>query len=124
MCFLLGLNRDVVAESYLIGAVWETFVFGEIRKHLRVDAPEATVWFYRDQSREVDFVIDRDGGLTVAEAKWKEYPAERDFEQAMAVRALRPRSRWPVMVLCRAPQSHPVAKDALAVNAYRLPEHL
>ncbi|MDE0350114.1 MAG: ATP-binding protein [Gammaproteobacteria bacterium] len=124
LCFLLGLNRDVVAESYLIGAIWETFVFGELRKYLRVDAPEATVWFYRDQSREVDFVIDRGARLTLAEAKWKEYPAERDFEQAMAVQALLPRSRSPVMVLCRAPQSHPVAKNALAVNAYRLREHV
>lgn len=124
LCFLLGLNRDVVAESYLIGAIWETFVFGELRKYLRVDAPEATVWFYRDQSREVDFVIDRGARLTLAEAKWKEYPAERDFEQAMAVHALLPRSRWPVMVLCRAPQSHPVGKNTLAVNAYRLREHV
>lgn len=124
LCFLLGLNRDVVAESYLVGAIWETFVFGELRKYLRVDAPEATVWFYRDQSREVDFVIDRDARLTLAEAKWKEYPAERDFEQAKAVHPLLPRSRWPVMVLCRAPQSHPVAEHALAVNAYRLSEHL
>ena len=124
LCFLLGLNRDVVAESYLIGAIWETFVFGELRKYLRVDAPEATVWFYRDQSREVDFVIDRGARLTLAEAKWKEYPAERDFQQTMAVQALLPRSRWPVMVLCRAPQSHPVAKNALAVNAYRLREHV
>lgn len=124
LCFLLGLNRDVVAESYLIGAIWETFVFGELRRYLRVDAPEATVWFYRDQSREVDFVIDRGARLTLAEAKWKEYPAERDFEQAKAVHALLPRSRWPVMVLCRAPQSHPAGKNTLAVNAYRLREHV
>ena len=124
LCFLLGLNREVVADSYLIGAIWETLVFGELRKHLRVEAPEATVCFYRDQSREVDFVIDRDGHLMLAEAKWKEIPAQRDFAQAMAVHALLPRARWPVIVLCRTRQSHPMGKNAWAVAGYRLWEHV
>ncbi len=124
LCFLLGLNREVVAESYLIGAIWETLVFGELRKHLRVEAPEASIWFYRDQSREVDFVIDKDGRLTLAESKWTEAPAERDFVQAKAVHALLPRARWPVMVLCRTRQSHPVAQNAWAVGGYRVWEQV
>ena len=124
LCFLLGLSREAISESYLIGPIWETFLFGELRKHLRIDAPEATVWFYRDQSREVDFVIDRDGQLTLAESKWKELPTARDFGQAMAVQALLPRVRWPVKVLCRTKQSHPVAENAWAVDGYRLWEHL
>ena len=124
LCFLLGLNRAVVAESYLIGAIWETLVFGELRKHLRVEAPEASIWFYRDQSREVDFVIDKDGRLTLAESKWTEAPAERDFVQAKAVHALLPRARWPVMVLCRTRQSHPVAQNAWAVGGYRVWEQV
>ncbi len=124
LCFLLGLSREAVLESYLIGAIWEAFVFGELRKYLRVDAPEATVWFYRDQSREVDFVIDRDGQLTLAESKWKELPTQRDFAQLMAVHALLPRVRWPVMVLCRTRQSYPLAENTWAVEGYRLWEHL
>ncbi len=124
LCFLLGLSSEAVLESYLIGAIWETFVFGELRKQLRVDAPEATVWFYRDQSRDVDFVIDRDGQLTLAESKWKELPTRRDFRQAMAVRGLLPRARGPVMVLCRTRQSHPVAENAWAVEGYRLWDHI
>ena len=124
LCFLLGLNRDVVAESYLIGAIWETLVFGELRKHLRVEAPEASIWFYRDQSRELDFVIEKDGRLTLAESKWTEVPAERDFVHAKAVHALLPRARSPVMVLCRTRQSHPVAQNAWAVDGYRVWEQV
>ena len=124
LCFLLGLNRQVVTQSYLIGAIWETFVFGELRKYLRVEAPEASLWFYRDQSREVDFVIDRNGELTLAQSKRKEIPTERDFRQAFQAHPLLPRASWPVMVLCRTRQSHPVAKNALAVNAYRMREHI
>lgn len=124
LCFLLGLNRTVLTNNYLIGAIWETFLCGELRKYLGVESPEARLWFYRDQSREVDFVIEKDGGLTLAESKWKENPASRDFDKALAVQSLLPQARSPVLVLCRTPQGHPVGKSALAVNAYRLREQL
>ena len=90
----------------------------------RIEAPEASVWFCRDQSREVDFAIERDGRLTLAEGQWKEIPAAKDFEQATAVHGLLPGARWPVMVFCRTRQSHPVAKNTLAVDGFRLREHI
>ena len=125
LCFLLGLNGQAVTESYLVGAIWETFVFGELRKYLSLAAPQATIWHYRDQSRETDFIIEKDGCLTLAEAKWKELPTSRDFAQALKVHELLGRrARWPVMVLCRTRQSFPVAEKLLAVNAFRLREHL
>ena len=125
LCFLLGLSGQAVTGSYLVGAIWETFVFGELRKYLSLAAPEATIWHYRDQSRETDFIIEKDGFLTLAEAKWKELPTSRDFAQALKVHdLLGQRARWPVMVLCRTRQSFPVAEKLLAVNAFRLREHL
>ena len=124
LCFLLGLNRDSVTDSYLIGSIWETFLFSELRKYLSVTAPEASVWFYRDQSREADFVIEKDARVTLAEAKWKELPARGDFRQLLAVQALFRSARLPAMVLCRTGQSFPVARDMLAVNGLRMREHL
>ena len=50
LCFLLGLNQRSVTDSYLIGSIWETLVFAELRKYLSATAPEASIWFYRDQS--------------------------------------------------------------------------
>lgn len=124
LCFLLGLSSPALEENYLVGAIWETFVFGELRKYLNLEAPEASLWFYRDQSREVDFVIDRNGELTLIEGKWKQYPTERDFEQLFQTKPLLPRARWPTMVLCRTKQSFPVTTSALAVNAYRIRDHI
>ena len=124
LCFLLGLNRHSVMDSYLIGAIWETFVFGELRKYLSATAPEASLRFYRDQSREVDFVIEKDGWLTLAEAKWKELPSRKDFQRLLAVQPLLRAARLPAMVLCRTGDSFPVAKDMLAVNGFRMREHL
>ncbi len=125
LCFLLGLSGQAVTGSYLVGAIWETFVFGELRKHLSLSAPQATIWHYRDQSRETDFIIEKDGRLHLAEAKWKEIPTSRDFAQMLKVHELLgERAGWPIMVLCRTRQSFPVAENLLAVNAFRLPEHL
>ncbi len=124
LCFLLGLNREAVAQYYLIGAIWETFVFGELRKLLDIESPEASLWFYRDQSREVDFVIERNGELTLAESKWKELPAPRDAKQALATQPLLRNARLPVMVFCRTNQSHPVGPTVQAINAFQLREHV
>ena len=124
LCFLLGLNKDSVTDSYLIGSIWETFLFSELRKYLSAVAPEASVWFYRDQSREVDFVIEKGARTTLADAKWKELPGRRDFRQLLAAQPLLRAVRSPVMVLCRTGQSFPVAKGMLAVNGLKIREHV
>ena len=123
LCFLLGLNQRSVTDSYLIGSIWETLVFAELRKYLSATAPEATIWFYRDQSREVDFVIEKDGRLTLADAKWKELPVPRDFRQLLTVQPLLRTARLPAMVLCRTGESYPVGKDMLAVNGLSMRGH-
>ena len=124
LCFLLGLNQDSVTDSYLVGSIWETFLFSELRKYLSAAAPEASVWFYQDQSREVDFVIEKDARMTLAEAKWKELPNRRDFRQMRAVQPLLRAVRLPALVLCRTGQSFPVAGGMLAVNGLRIREHV
>ena len=123
LCFLLGLNQRSVTDSYLIGSIWETLVFAELRKYLSATAPEASIWFYRDQSRDVDFVIEKDGRLTLADAKWKELPGLRDFRQLLTVQPLLRTARLPAMVLCRTGESYPVGKDMLAVNALSMRGH-
>ncbi len=124
LCFLLGLNQSSVTDSYMIGSIWETLVFAELRKYLSATTPEASIGFYRDQSREVDFVIEKDGRLTLADAKWKELPGRRDFRQLLAVQPLLRAARLPAMVLCRTEETFPVAKDMLAVNGLRIRAHV
>ena len=124
LCFLLGLGNHSVTDSYLIGPIWETFLFSELRKYLSAIAPEASIWFYRDQSREIDFLIEKDARITLAEAKWKELPTRRDFRQMLVVQPLLRAARLPAMVLCRTGQSYPVAEGMLAVNGSKMREHL
>jgi predicted AAA+ superfamily ATPase len=124
LCFLLGLDGDAVARSASIGPIWETFVFAELRKYLTARAPEARLSFYRDQAREVDFVIEKGGALALAEAKWKEIPAQSDFQPLARIRDVLPSVRSPLIVLCRARHSFPVGDGMLAVDAFRLREKI
>jgi hypothetical protein len=116
LCFLLGLTESSIGSNYLIGAIWETFVFGELRKYLNLSAPEATLWFYRDQSKEIDFVIEKDGRQILADAKWKELPDKKDFQRLEELQPLLPAAGEDLLLLCRAPKTFPVTKNKIAVN--------
>jgi predicted AAA+ superfamily ATPase len=80
LCFLLGLDARTLERSPLLGAIWETFVFAELRKQLAVDDGGAatSLWFYRDsQGREVDFLRVGGGKIDMLDAKWSAQPDER-----------------------------------------------
>ena len=60
------------------GAVWETFVFAQLRHRERRAGRTGSLFFWRDRTREVDFVVDAGGRLHLYEAKWTEFPAAAD----------------------------------------------
>lgn len=67
-----------MALSYLIGSIWETFIFAEFRKALANTGSSATLWYYRDaQGREVDFLLCSNGTIDLFECKWTESPDHR-----------------------------------------------
>jgi len=73
-CFLLGLGTvEQMLSSPLLGAVWETFVLGQIMRHREVSPQPAEVYFWRDaHGLEVDFAIWLNGRLQLVETKWSE----------------------------------------------------
>jgi hypothetical protein len=80
LCFLLGLNAASVNNSPLVGAIWETCVFAELRKQksISADANASNLWFYRDsQGREIDFLRVAAGQIDLLEAKWSAAPDVR-----------------------------------------------
>jgi len=97
--YLLGLTPETLAGSSHGGALWETFVLGELRKALPLRLPEASLWFYRDQQNEVDFVLAHGGALYLADAKLKENPTERDFGSLVKVGSSLKNARAPYFVL-------------------------
>ncbi len=81
MCFLVGLDAATLPRSPLVGAVWETLVFAELRKQVQnrfAESAPATLWFYRDaQGREIDFLRVTGGRIDLIEAKWAAEPDPR-----------------------------------------------
>jgi len=77
--FLAGLrSASELSDSPLAGALWETLVFGELR---RLQVNRRGGWdlhFWRDRSKEADFLFHRGGNYELADAKWTAYPRERD----------------------------------------------
>ena len=72
----------------MLGAIWETFVFAEMRKLNEIAGRAVGLWYYRDlRGREVDFVLESGGRLSFAECKWEEHPGSREARNLSRVNA-------------------------------------
>ena len=81
LCALLNIHTvDALRQSPAVGAVWETFVFAQLRGRERRGGRIGSLFFWRDRTREVDFVVDVGGRLELFEAKWTELPHDGDGE--------------------------------------------
>ena len=79
LCALLNIqSRQTLLDSPAAGAVWETFVFAQLRDRERQAGRAGSLFFWRDRTREVDFVVDAGGRLELFEAKWTELPDRGD----------------------------------------------
>ncbi|MEW6218015.1 MAG: ATP-binding protein [Thermodesulfobacteriota bacterium] len=111
LCFLLGIrNEGDLLVSPLAGAVWETAVYAELRKQLAPAEGTGSLFFWRDRTGEVDFLLHRGGRFRLMEAKWTETPTFRDF-QAMDAAAEKLGSPWvdERVVVARTDRSYPFA---------------
>jgi len=73
--FLMGMqNVADLLSSPLAGALWETCVFTEIRKALAANS-RWQLAFWRDRTKEADFLFHRAGRFMLADAKWSENPS-------------------------------------------------
>jgi hypothetical protein len=117
LCALLNIRSvEELRGSPLAGAVWETFVFAQLRHRERRLGRTGTLHFWRDRTREVDFVADIAGRLHLYEAKWTELPSSADAVNLGAARnaigASRVASRT---ILSRAANSFPIEPGLRAV---------
>jgi len=89
LCFLLNVEDPaLLLRSPFLGAVWETFVFAELRKWNEARGRPVHIWTYRDLGqREIDFVIERAGELSFVECKWEEMPGSREAKTIRKVSA-------------------------------------
>lgn len=75
LSFLLGMNAAALETWSGLGALWETFVFGELIRWRETHHPEARLSFYRDKDGvEADFLVEAGAEITVLDAKLAELP--------------------------------------------------
>jgi len=120
---LVGIRAPAdLTASPLVGPLWETLVFGEIRR-MQLNARGGwSLNFWRDRSKEADFLWHRGGRFELADAKWKELPDAGDAESLRRVAADLPaKSLEHLSVVCRAPNAYPLGTQAQALPLAALP---
>ncbi len=107
LCALLNVrSEDALVQSPAAGAIWETFVFAQLRGRERRAGRAGSLYFWRDRTREVDFLADVGGRLELFEAKWTELPTKNDGVNLEFVRKIV--GKTAVVggaVVCRTPNS-------------------
>jgi predicted AAA+ superfamily ATPase len=122
LCALLNIrSEEDLHRSPAVGAVWETFVFAQLRARERDAGRTGSLFFWRDRTREVDFVVDVGGRLELFEAKWTELPDTGDTVNLDFVRNVLGNSRViGGSVVARTPNSFPFSYGLRAVPVTEL----
>lgn len=122
LCALLNIrSEEALRQSPALGAVWETFVFAQLRDRERRGGRTGSLFFWRDRTREVDFLVDAGGRLELFEAKWTELPDVGDTVNLDFVRNVVGKSRVATgAVVCRTPNSFPLANGFRALPVTEL----
>jgi uncharacterized protein len=109
LCALLNIrSAEELRRAPAAGAVWETFVFAQLRHRERQAGRAASLYFWRDRAREVDFVIDAGGRMELFEAKWTELPSAGDTVNLAFVRGLPGLRVASASVVCRTLHGFPL----------------
>jgi predicted AAA+ superfamily ATPase len=117
LCALLNIrSEEALRQSPAAGAIWETFVFAQLRAQERRAGRRSSLFFWRDRTREVDFVVDAGGRLELFEAKWTELPDIGDTVNLDFVRNVVGRSRVTGgAVVTRTPNGFPFSNGFRAL---------
>ena len=117
LCALLNIrSEDALRQSPAAGAVWETFVFAQLRHRETRAGRAGSLFFWRDRTREVDFVAEAGGRVELFEAKWSELPSAAEAVNLEFVRNVMGKSRVTGgAVVCRARNSFPLTNSFRAL---------
>ena len=117
LCALLNIRAvNDLRQAPAAGAVWETFVFAQLRARERRAGRVSSLFFWRDRTREVDFVVDAAGKLELFEAKWNEVPTVADSINLVFVRNVVGKARIASgAVVCRTSKSYTLSNGFRAL---------
>ena len=111
---LLGIRTaDELAASPHAPALWETYVHGEVRRLAAAATPSVEPVFWRDRTKEADFVVPTPRGLVIFDAIWSEFPAAADIRRLLRIReAIDAETVASVAVVCRTPTTQALREPA------------
>lgn len=112
--------EDLVG-SPLTGALWETMVFTELQRLLSAGMGSWQLAFWRDRTKEADFLLHRAGTILLADAKWSEHPSQLG-RLSRILSELSPHPR--AALICRASNAYPLGEGAQALPLHDLPRFL
>lgn len=118
LCALLNIRSiEDLRRSPSVGAIWETFVFAQLRARERRIGRQRSVFFWRDRAREVDFLVESPAGIELFEAKWAELPTKSDGAGMEFVRrAIGESGVIGAGLVCRTPNRFPLTPGLDAVS--------
>lgn len=114
--FLMGIEdgRELL-RAPLGGALWETMVFAQLRRQQNNAGGTWSLWFWRDRTREADFLLHRGGRFDLADAKLTARPTERDIQRLRNVARRLPDGRVESLsIFCRTDTRFPLGPDGVA----------
>lgn len=111
---LLGIRSATeLAASPQAAALWETYVYGEVRRLAAAVAPPVEPVFWRDRTKEADFVVQTPRGLVVLDAAWSEFPAAGDVRRLLRIREeIGAETVASMAVVCRTPTTQALREPA------------
>lgn len=116
LAYLQGLRSvEDLLDSPNAGPIWETFVFAELRARVRRNG-RGDLFYWRDRSKEADFLVHRGGRFELYDAKWSEIPDSRGAELlARVARELPERSVRRMAIVCRTRNAYPMSAGVSAI---------
>jgi predicted AAA+ superfamily ATPase len=108
-CHLIGIRDErSLLDSPLAGALWETFVVGQVVRHFQVERERPPLWYWHTARHdEVDLLVERGARFVAIECKLAETPDERALRGLRALEAYYgPRSIEAAYVVCRTAASY------------------
>jgi len=110
LCALLNIrSEEALRDSPAAGSVWETFVFAQLRHRESKAGRLRSLYYWRDRTREVDFVAEAGGRVELFESKWTELPDPSDAVNLEFVRTVIGSKRVAGGgIICRARNSFPL----------------
>ena len=111
---LLGIrDEQALAASPHAAALWETAVHAELRRLLAAIAPRAELAFWRDRTKEVDFLLPTRRGLALIDASWSEFTPPATTARLLRIRDLIGAGQVTTLaVVCRSPHGQSLRQPA------------